>query len=55
MCVILGRWTASFVDDVQSFGFGRPPNINLTFVDCDIPKPEEILASNGTHWSTECA
>ncbi|KAM5539954.1 hypothetical protein V8D89_006457 [Ganoderma adspersum] len=46
-------WQVFTQDTFNSFGFGRPPNINLAFVDCEIPKPEEILASNGTRWSTE--
>ncbi|KAI1790939.1 hypothetical protein LXA43DRAFT_973323 [Ganoderma leucocontextum] len=46
-------WQIFTQDTWNSFGFGRPPNINLAFVDCAIPKPEEILTSNGTAWSTE--
>ncbi|PIL31282.1 transcription factor [Ganoderma sinense ZZ0214-1] len=46
-------WQIFTQDTWNSFGFGRPPNINLAFVDCDIPKPEQIMASNGTSWSTE--
>ncbi|TBU42247.1 hypothetical protein BD309DRAFT_866742 [Dichomitus squalens] len=46
-------WQLFAQDTWLSFGFGRPPSINLAFVDCDIPKPEEIMSQNGTNWSTE--
>ena len=38
----------------QSFGFGRPPSINLAFVDCEIPTGEEITTISGTRWRTDC-
>lgn len=34
----------------QSFSFGRPPSINLAFVDCEFPKdPQEHIDSEGHH------
>ncbi|KAI0370469.1 hypothetical protein BV20DRAFT_1052490 [Pilatotrama ljubarskyi] len=36
-----------FVQDLWlSFGFGRPPSMNLDFVDCEIPKDPEVVSSD---------
>ncbi|KAI0756452.1 hypothetical protein C8Q80DRAFT_1223696 [Daedaleopsis nitida] len=45
-------WQLFTQDTWLSFGFGRPPSINLTFVDCDIPKAEHISTAGGSSWST---
>ncbi|TFK85569.1 hypothetical protein K466DRAFT_587983 [Polyporus arcularius HHB13444] len=45
-------WQVFTADTWLSFGFGRPPSISLAYVECDIPKPEEIGTANGTSWST---
>lgn len=29
----------------QSFGYGRPPSISLSFVDCDIPKEADAVVN----------
>ncbi|KAH9932119.1 uncharacterized protein BXZ73DRAFT_90044 [Epithele typhae] len=45
-------WQMFALDSWLSFGFGRPPSISLTFVDCEIPQPEEVTAVDGSRWST---
>ncbi|KAI0354704.1 hypothetical protein OH77DRAFT_1425802 [Trametes cingulata] len=36
-----------FVQDLWlSFGFGRPPSMNLDFVDCEIPKEPEVISND---------
>ncbi|EIW63909.1 uncharacterized protein TRAVEDRAFT_157688 [Trametes versicolor FP-101664 SS1] len=40
-------WQLFTQDTWLSFGFGRPPSINLDFVDCEIPKePDTVSASS---------
>ncbi|KAI0095188.1 hypothetical protein BDY19DRAFT_1039110 [Irpex rosettiformis] len=41
-------WQLFHKDAWLSFGFGRPPCLSLTFVDCDFPKdPEEKMDAEG--------
>ncbi|RPD64670.1 hypothetical protein L226DRAFT_528955 [Lentinus tigrinus ALCF2SS1-7] len=46
-------WQMFTQDTWLSYGFGRPPSISLAYVECEIPKPEEIGTANGTSWSTD--
>ncbi|TCD62867.1 hypothetical protein EIP91_006273 [Steccherinum ochraceum] len=45
-------WQLFFQDTWISFGFGRPPIISLSYVDCDMPKDtEESIDNEGhKHW-----
>ncbi|KAH8099453.1 fungal-specific transcription factor domain-containing protein [Cristinia sonorae] len=43
-------WQLFYQDTWISFGFGRPPTMSLSFVDCDMPKdPEESVDASGHH------
>ncbi|KAI0713141.1 fungal-specific transcription factor domain-containing protein [Cerioporus squamosus] len=35
-------WQLFFQDTWLSYGFGRPPSINLSFVDCEMPQDPEV-------------
>ncbi|TFK85568.1 hypothetical protein K466DRAFT_587982 [Polyporus arcularius HHB13444] len=35
-------WQLFFQDTWLSYGFGRPPSINLAFVDCEMPEDPEV-------------
>ncbi|RPD64668.1 hypothetical protein L226DRAFT_565357 [Lentinus tigrinus ALCF2SS1-7] len=35
-------WQLFFQDTWLSYGFGRPPSINLAFIDCDMPQDPEV-------------
>ncbi|KAI8981352.1 hypothetical protein BD414DRAFT_419588 [Trametes punicea] len=37
-------WQLFFQDTWLSFGFGRPPSINLDFVDCEMPKEPDLVS-----------
>ncbi|KAI0652601.1 fungal-specific transcription factor domain-containing protein [Trametes meyenii] len=39
-------WQLFVQDTWLSFGFGRPPSINLDFVDCEIPREPETVSSD---------
>ncbi|KAI0673870.1 fungal-specific transcription factor domain-containing protein [Trametes maxima] len=39
-------WQLFVQDTWLSFGFGRPPSINLDFVDCEIPREPEAVSSD---------
>ncbi|KAI1790935.1 fungal-specific transcription factor domain-containing protein [Ganoderma leucocontextum] len=37
-------WQLFFQDTWLSFGFGRPPSINVAFVDCEMPMEPEVFS-----------
>ncbi|KAH9897653.1 fungal-specific transcription factor domain-containing protein [Cubamyces lactineus] len=39
-------WQLFMQDTWLSFGFGRPPSINLDFVECEIPKEPEVISAD---------
>ncbi|KAH9932118.1 uncharacterized protein BXZ73DRAFT_90043 [Epithele typhae] len=40
-------WQLFFQDTWLSFGFGRPPTINLAFVDCEVPRDCDHVCAEG--------
>ncbi|KAI0778886.1 hypothetical protein BD413DRAFT_512633 [Trametes elegans] len=39
-------WQLFMQDTWLSFGFGRPPSINLDFVDCEVPKEPDVVVTD---------